>query len=110
MWTFAWVGVPDLTAVEMREEEIVSTYRLHDNYPNPFNPSTKINYEIPENSHVKLHVYNALGQYITTLVDSRQTQGTYEVTFDAAKLTSGLYFYRLETDNFVQVKKMLLLK
>jgi hypothetical protein len=87
-----------------------SEYALEQNYPNPFNPSTTINFSIGKISNVKLRVYNILGQQVMTLVDTRMTPGAHSVVFDAGKLASGVYFYRLDAGNFVSVKKMLLLK
>ncbi len=87
-----------------------SEYALEQNYPNPFNPSTTINFSIGKVTNVKLRVYNILGQQVMTLVDTRMTPGAHSVVFDAGKLASGVYFYRLDAGNFVSVKKMLLLK
>jgi hypothetical protein len=83
---------------------------LLQNYPNPFNPSTNIKYNIPESEIVKLAVYNTLGEEVAVLVDGLVEAGFYEVTFDASSLPSGAYFYRLESGNKVEVKKMLLMK
>ena len=90
--------------------EIPERYTLCQNYPNPFNPATTINYTVPKNSHVKLTVYNMLGQVVSVLVDGFQAQGSYNVKWDAHHLPSGLYFYRLETEGFTATKKMLLQK
>lgn len=85
-------------------------FELYQNEPNPFNPVTNINYDIPKNSHVKLVVYDLLGKEIKTLVNENKTAGRYMVSFNGMNLPSGLYLYRLETDNFTQVKKMMLVK
>lgn len=94
-------------------------YLLQQNYPNPFNPTTKIKFDIPksengkwemENGLVTLKVYNILGAEIETLVNEKLSPGTYEVTFNASSYPSGVYFYRLTTDNFTDTKKMILLK
>ena len=87
-----------------------NVYSLEQNYPNPFNPTTTINFSIAKPSNVKLMIYNILGQQIRTLVDTRMNAGQQSVTFDASKLASGVYFYRLEAGDFSSVKKMLLLK
>jgi hypothetical protein len=87
-----------------------SEYALEQNYPNPFNPSTTINFSIGKVSNVKLRVYNILGQQVMTLVDTRMNPGPQSVVFDAGKLSSGVYFYRLEAGSFTSVKKMLLIK
>lgn len=83
---------------------------LEQNYPNPFNPKTRINYELPITNYVKLHVYDNTGQLVKMLVNEKQNAGTYSVTFDGTGLASGTYFYKLETDGFTDVKKMLLIK
>jgi hypothetical protein len=86
------------------------TYSLTQNYPNPFNPSTTIKYSIPEQSFVKIKVFNLLGQEIAELVNQEQHIGNYQLSFDATNLPSGIYFYKLEAGNFVQTKKMILIK
>jgi hypothetical protein len=97
----------------------ITTFKLEQNYPNPFNPATTIKYSIPLNnrrelSMVRLTVYDILGSEVTTLVNKGQKAGSYEVKFDAAsinkKITSGIYFYKLQTSNFSESKKMILLK
>ena len=90
--------------------EPVSTYKLYNNYPNPFNPSTKIKYSIPEKSLVNLQIYNAEGKEVASLVNGEQSAGEYEINFDAENLASGVYFYKIRAGNFFQTKKMLLLK
>ena len=78
--------------------------------PNPFNPVTLINYDIPENSKVKLTVYNLIGQEVKTLVNESKTAGHYSVSFYGANLPSGVYMYKLEAGNYIEVKKMLMVK
>lgn len=85
-------------------------YYLSNNYPNPFNPSTTIKYQIPELSYITLKVYDVLGNEIATLVDEEKTTGGYEVRFDSKGLSSGVYFYKLQAGEFVSTKKMILLK
>ncbi|HQJ47112.1 MAG TPA: T9SS type A sorting domain-containing protein, partial [Ignavibacteriaceae bacterium] len=85
-------------------------YALGQNYPNPFNPSTTIGYILKDKSNVKLSVFNSLGEEIAILVNGQQEQGYYEVNFDAAGLPSGIYYYMINTGNFTQTKKMLLIK
>jgi hypothetical protein len=89
---------------------IPGSYSLKQNYPNPFNPSTKIQYEIPHSGMVKLVVFDALGREVETLVNENQPAGVYEATFNASQYSSGMYFYRLTTGNFVETKKMLMVK
>ena len=91
-----------------------NSFYLYPNYPNPFNPVTKIKFSVPntsiENSHTKLVVFDLLGKEIATLVDEVKKPGSYEVEFDARDLSSGVYLYRLQIDDMVQIKKMILLK
>lgn len=89
---------------------IPAVYSLEQNYPNPFNPSTTINFSLANKGFVKLAVYNTLGQEAKTLVNEVKESGAHSVTFDASVLTSGAYFYKLETAQFSQTKKMLLTK
>ena len=85
-------------------------YALMQNYPNPFNPTTTIEYSIPENGNVKLKIYNSLGEEVATLVNEVQNEGRYGVNFDASKLSSGVYIYRLQVNDFAALKKMILMK
>jgi len=87
-----------------------ATYSLSANYPNPFNPSTVINYEIAQSEHVKLTVFNVLGQEVVTLVNNVQQAGAHEIQFQAGSLASGIYMYRLEAGNFTSTQKMILMK
>jgi len=80
------------------------------NYPNPFNPSTIISYQIPDDGLVTLKVFDALGREVKTLVNEFKSQGKYSVSFDASNLTSGVYFYQLRAGDFVSIKKMILMK
>jgi Secretion system C-terminal sorting domain/Starch binding domain len=85
-------------------------YTLEQNYPNPFNPSTKINFSLHNDEMVSLKIYNILGQVVVTLVNQQMKQGSYSYDFNASRLSSGVYFYRLQAGSFTSVKKMLLLK
>ena len=96
--------------VESIDTNISNSFNLEQNYPNPFNPSTKIRYSILENSFVTLKVFNLLGEEIETLVTNEQSAGVYEATFDASNLSSGIYFYSLQTKNFTSTKKMILIR
>jgi hypothetical protein len=89
---------------------IPSEFSLQQNYPNPFNPTTTINYSIPKSGFVKIKVYDLLGRIVTTLVNENKLVGNYSVQLNASKLTSGVYFYRMESGSFSQTKKLLLLK
>ncbi|KER09177.1 MAG: hypothetical protein HY22_13285 [[Candidatus Thermochlorobacteriaceae] bacterium GBChlB] len=85
-------------------------YRLFQNYPNPFNPTTTIRYNLPASGFVSLKVYDVLGREVSSLVNERQTAGSYESRFNAANLPSGMYFYRLQSGTFTETRKMLLVK
>ncbi len=103
------VFVHDATLESAPEE--IKYYTLYDNYPNPFNPTTTLDYQLPEAGNVQLTVYNSLGQKVRTLVFGNQPAGYYSVTFDATDLVSGVYYYSLQVENkFNQVKKMILIK
>jgi hypothetical protein len=90
--------------------EVPREYSLQQNYPNPFNPSTTIRFELPHASRVSLKVYNLLGQEVVTLVDDEMQAGVYEVQFNAASLSSGMYVYRLRAGEYVATKRMILMK
>jgi hypothetical protein len=85
-------------------------YALEQNYPNPFNPSTTIKFSIPEATNVSLNIYNTLGEKIAQIVNSKLEPGRYSYQWDAGNVATGMYIYELRTDNFVSVKKMILLK
>jgi hypothetical protein len=110
-WTYTWIGALwNPVGVEYEEGQPVSEYALTQNYPNPFNPSTQISFALKEAGYVTLKVYDALGKEVATLIKGDYTSGSYNVSFDASGLASGIYFYRLETGSFVQTNKMMLLK
>jgi len=104
-----------ITNVGENKNDLPTVFSLEQNYPNPFNPSTTIKYSIPtdvrgEMQEVSLMVYDVLGKEVATLVNTKQSAGSYEVEFNASKLTSGVYFYRLTSGSFVEVKKMMMIK
>jgi|YelNatPaOPRAMG01_1025707.scaffolds.fasta_scaffold00247_4 hypothetical protein len=103
-------SVASFTDVKKVDNNLPATYKLSQNYPNPFNPSTTINYSLPKSGLVTLKVYNILGQVVATLVNQNQVAGNYNVSFDASRLASGVYFYSIKAGNFSEVKKMMLLK
>jgi hypothetical protein len=90
--------------------EVPSVYKLYQNYPNPFNPSTTINFDIIKSGNVSITLYDILGKEITTLVNEKVEPGTFKVTFNADNFASGVYFYRIKTAEFTDVKKMLIIK
>jgi hypothetical protein len=86
------------------------SFTLSQNYPNPFNPTTTIDFALPKESDVKLSVFSMLGQKVATLANAHMNAGRQSVLFDASKLSSGVYFYKLEAGDFQSIKKMMLLK
>ena len=99
-----------VTEVLSEKTNVPEYFTLQQNFPNPFNPRTKINYAIPKESFVMIKVYDMLGREIKTLVNEEKTAGNYSVSFNAENLSSGIYFYTIKADAFVQTKKMVLLK
>jgi hypothetical protein len=107
-----WSQEPGTTTTE---SETPTVFALDQNYPNPFNPSTTIRYQLPQDQKVTLEVYNVLGQRVTTLVNEAQAAGTYLLQWDATndqgyRVSSGVYFYRLQAGSFVESRKMLLIR
>ena len=96
------------------DEELIglapSKFELYSNYPNPFNPTTNIRYAISQTAFTTLKVYSLAGEEVLTLVNEVKSPGVYELNFDAGNLASGTYFYKLQAGDFVQTKKMLLMK
>lgn len=107
--TFGYLEIVGLTGVA-QGKGLPTSYALYDNYPNPFNPTTKIKYDLPKESQVSLRIFDILGREVASLVNEKQNAGSYEVNFNANKLASGVYIYRLSAGSYVQVKKMMLLK
>ena len=85
-------------------------FKLNQNYPNPFNPSTTIKFSVPKDGNVSLKVYGINGGLVKTLVNQRVIAGNYSADFDATGISSGIYFYKIDADGFVQTKKMILIK
>jgi hypothetical protein len=99
-----------VTSVDPINEELLEEYYLSQNYPNPFNPSTTIKYQMPEGGIVTLKIYDILGKEVKTLVNEQKAAGRYEVNFNASNLASGVYIYRIQVNDFVSAKKLMLLK
>jgi len=99
-----------VVSVEDQVTSSLSDFKLIGNYPNPFNPITTIQFQIPELSNVTLKIYNSIGEEVTTLINTELAQGTYEIIWDAKGFTSGVYYCQMLTDGFVETKKMTLLK
>jgi predicted GH43/DUF377 family glycosyl hydrolase len=106
----AFGGMNSIVEVPEEEVELPSDYVLSQNYPNPFNPTTRFRYSIPTQSKVVIKVYDILGNEIATLLDEEKSVGTYEITWSAENLPSGVYFYQLKAGEYVNTKKMILLK
>jgi hypothetical protein len=106
-----YINLINRTLVDVEEKLTLPTAAtLHHNFPNPFNPSTTIAFSVGKHGHTSLAVYNLLGQEVATLVNEELKAGSYQATFDATGLASGVYFYRLKTANFVDTKKLMLLR
>ncbi len=99
-----------ITDVEDHSSEIPYQFILEQNYPNPFNPSTTINFSLPSSEFVTLKVYDVLGNEVATLVNEEKPPGTYEITWYAVNLPSGIYFYKIQSGSFLETKKMILIK
>jgi endo-1,4-beta-xylanase len=109
-WLRTYLDTVDVTVSIEDYSEIPLEFRLSNNYPNPFNPSTTINFDLPKNCTVKLVVYDIMGRKVTEILKSNMNAGHHKVTFNASNLSSGLYYYRFEAGEFVDVKKMMLIK
>jgi len=109
-FNYATIKYTQSVGIEPVSNVTPNEYRLTQNYPNPFNPVTNIEFSIPRSGSAKLFVFDALGREISVLVNERLSAGTYKVDFDAAGLSTGVYFYRLETNGFTDIKKMMLIK
>ena len=104
-----------ITGIDTRLPGVAEAFELKQNYPNPFNPTTTINYSLKQTVDVKLTIYNVLGQEVRTLVNRRQEAGYQSIVWDGlnnygARAASGVYIYRIEAGDFVQAKKMILMK
>jgi hypothetical protein len=98
------------TQTSADDSELPQRFALEQNYPNPFNPATKIRYDVPNQSHVRISIYDVLGRQVQVLVNEELSPGTHTVEFDATRLASGVYIYRMEAGSFVQTRKMMLVK
>jgi len=105
-----WFYLNLITGIEGEEDLLPKKFELFQNYPNPFNPVTRIRYAIPKASHVRVEVYNVLGQRVSLLVNEEKQPGYYTVVFNASSLASGFYIYRLQANGFHAVKKLIVTK
>ncbi len=104
-----WFAADIITDID-EDSFLPNEYKLFNNYPNPFNPSTTIKYQLKKRGNVTLILYNSLGKRIRTLVNDNKEAGVYSVNFNASNISSGVYFYRLISEKFVETKRMILLK
>jgi len=104
------VFLSGVVGIQPVNSQLPDNFKLEQNYPNPFNPQTSINFSIPKNSYVKLKVFNTTGKLISEIVNEYKTAGNYSVKFDGTDLSSGIYFYTIETEGFRQTKSMMLVK
>ena len=114
-WCKCWLFTTQLIdgnilGLTIYNSEIPKEFHLYQNFPNPFNPITKIRFDIPSVRNVKLKVFDILGKEIESLTERLLSPGRYEYTFNAKNFTTGVYFYRIEAGDFVKVKKMVILK
>jgi endo-1,4-beta-xylanase len=111
-WLSAYVDTANITGISSKErrEGLPKTFYLSNNYPNPFNPVTQINYHVARKIHVTINVYDITGRLVDTIVNGVQSPGRYTVTYNAKKLASGIYFYQLKAGHFLETKKLILLK
>ena len=104
------INIEQNTSTIINKENNAEYFQLSQNYPNPFNPSTKINYSISRYCFVTIKVYDILGHEIAILVNEKKLAGNYQVDFNGSTLSSGVYFYRLQADKYIQTRKMLILQ
>jgi photosystem II stability/assembly factor-like uncharacterized protein len=109
-WSSTWQFTVSTVGLNIIGNEIPDKFRLYSNYPNPFNPATKIKFDLPKKSFTSLIVYDALGRAVETLVNTELKEGTYEYTWNATKYNSGVYFIRIVSDKYIETRKMLLIK
>jgi hypothetical protein len=109
-YSYYAIAPTGLTAVQTSEGMTPSSFVLDQNFPNPFNPSTMISFSVTQKGFATLKVYNSLGEQVATLVSQQLDPGTYKAQWNASKIASGVYLYRLEMNGFVVSKKMLLVK
>jgi hypothetical protein len=112
-WNFAMnkpIRVYRPIGIKPISNSVPDNFRLFQNYPNPFNPYTIINFQLLKNSEVKLVVYDMRGREVTTLVNEKKNVGTYQVGFDGSAYSSGIYFYKFETEYYTETRKMMLIK
>jgi hypothetical protein len=105
--TARWTQIVGINNIS---SEVPNEWKLYQNYPNPFNPETKITFDVLKGEGVSVKIYDALGREMETLLNENLSPGKYSVTFNGAKYSSGIYFYRINSNSFSDIKKMLLIK
>ena len=109
-WSHTYVGRKDGDILSAKDDMIASSFALERNYPNPFNPTTTIEYSLGLAGPTRLMIYDVLGRELVRLVDEHRPAGTHKVVWNASSMPSGVYFYRLESSNFTRTQKMILMK
>lgn len=109
-WSEVWSFTVRTVGINQISSEVPSSYKLFNNYPNPFNPVTKIKFQIPKTSYVELKVFDITGKTVATLVNQNIREGIYETVFDASMLSSGVYFVKMQADNYGKIIKTALIK
>ncbi|MCB0732404.1 MAG: T9SS type A sorting domain-containing protein, partial [Ignavibacteriae bacterium] len=103
--------IKDIIITSISKENVLPTsYTLYQNYPNPFNPSTNINFDIVENTNVSLIIFNVLGEEVKNVINQKLNAGAYSINVNFENIESGIYFYRISTNNFTETKKMIFIK
>jgi hypothetical protein len=110
LWLYTWIGNLWEPVGVGNEDNVINSYSLSQNYPNPFNPTTQINYTLEKPGFVNLKVYDLLGRLIATLINEQQNSGVHTINFDASNLSSGVYFYQINSGSFSSTRKMMLIK
>jgi len=109
-YSSVWKFQVNSSGINNISSEIPKEYKLYNNYPNPFNPATKIKFDIPKNGFTKIVIYDLLGREAEIIVNENLTKGAYEFVWNATKFASGIYFYKMTAGNFTSIKKMMLIK
>ncbi|MFL3026124.1 MAG: T9SS type A sorting domain-containing protein, partial [Candidatus Neomarinimicrobiota bacterium] len=110
VWSHTYVGRKDGDILSTEDDMIASSFALERNYPNPFNPTTTIEYSLGLAGPTRLMIYDVLGRELVRLVDEHRPAGIHKVVWNASSMPSGVYFYRLESSNFTRTQKMILMK
>ena len=105
---YGWDGI--ITNVDIENSNVPTKYQLSQNYPNPFNPTTTISYSIPQNAFVSITIYDLLGRVVKTLVNESKSAGSYNINFNASGISSGIYYYTIKANSFIETKKLVVLK